>query len=225
MIYELYPHGTISVPSHTNSNIVNATFGGSDVKEMMVSEDPNFIGASWETYTATKTITLSSGTGQKTIYVKFRDYGNYEKVLSAQSVVDIVAPTGSIIVNSNEVTTNSQNVTLTLTVSDNLAGVEQMMISNNADFSGAVWETYSATKNWTLTSGSGTKTVYVKYKDKAGNVSGVYTDTVDYNSLPAVGLVLVSYVTFNILFSVFVLAFVLLVFFVRDRNKYETKEE
>ncbi len=44
---------------------------------------------------------------------------------------------------------------------------QQMQVSNSASFTGAVWEAYAATKAWTLTSGLGTRTVYVKLKNGA----------------------------------------------------------
>ena len=42
------------------------------------------------------------------------------------------------------------------------------------------WTTraYASTQPWTLTSGNGTKTVYVKWRDAAGNWSAVKTDTI-----------------------------------------------
>jgi hypothetical protein len=53
-----------------------------------------------------------------------------------------------------------------------------MMLSNSSDFSGSAWEPYVTTKSWTLPAGSGEKRVYVKFKDSAGNVSAIYSDTI-----------------------------------------------
>jgi hypothetical protein len=39
-------------------------------------------------------------------------------------------------------------------------------------------ETYAISKAWTLSSGDGTKPVYVKFKDGAGNWSSAYSDTI-----------------------------------------------
>jgi len=44
-------------------------------------------------------------------------------------------------------------------------------------------EPYSATKTWTLSSGDGTKTVYVKFKDAAENWSTAYSDTINLTDL------------------------------------------
>jgi hypothetical protein len=53
-----------------------------------------------------------------------------------------------------------------------------MTISNDSAFTGAAWETYTTSKTWTLTSGSGTKTVYAKFRDAAGNASAAVSDTI-----------------------------------------------
>lgn len=61
---------------------------------------------------------------------------------------------------------------LTLNGQDNV-GVIQMIVSNNANFQGACWEAYKTSKAWTLSSGTGDKTIYVKFKDAGGNESDV----------------------------------------------------
>ncbi len=45
----------------------------------------------------------------------------------------------------------------------------EIQISNDADFS-AKWEPYSARRSWTLASGSGARTVYVKFRDARGRM-------------------------------------------------------
>ena len=49
----------------------------------------------------------------------------------------------------------------------------EMMIANQPDFEGAVWEPYSAEKPWTLTAGEGWRSVYVKVRDAYGRISTV----------------------------------------------------
>jgi hypothetical protein len=60
-----------------------------------------------------------------------------------------------------------------------------MQFSNdNTNWSPA--EAYATSKSWLLTSGEGTKTVYVKFKDGAGNWSSEYGDTIVLdNTTPA----------------------------------------
>jgi hypothetical protein len=99
--------------------------------------------------------------------------------------IDKSAPTGTVFINDGASRTCSRSVTLTLSATDPSAGgsgVSQMRISNTqSGLSSASWEAYSTTKAWTLSSGQGTKTVYVRYRDGAGNESTVVTDTIRYS--------------------------------------------
>jgi N-acetylneuraminic acid mutarotase len=72
--------------------------------------------------------------------------------------------------------TGPANVTLHLTVTDDVSGVSSMMINNRADFTCASWESYATHKAWNVP--SGTTTVYVRFRDNAGNVSATVSDTI-----------------------------------------------
>jgi len=97
---------------------------------------------------------------------------------------DATAPTGTISINSGATYATSTAVTLTLSASDGSgSGVAQMQFSNNnSTWSG--WEAYGTSKIWTLPVANGARTVYVQYKDTAGNVSagnisdGITLDTI-----------------------------------------------
>ena len=78
----------------------------------------------------------------------------------------------SVIINSGDSETTSTDVNLTLSATN----ASEMMISNASDFSDASWETYLTTKSWTLTSGEGEKTVYVKFRSSSGGESSVVSD-------------------------------------------------
>ncbi|MEI8176005.1 MAG: putative Ig domain-containing protein, partial [Candidatus Omnitrophota bacterium] len=83
---------------------------------------------------------------------------------------DILPPSGTISINNNNAYTNQAAVTLTLAATDPGSGLSQMQFSNN----NSTWsapEPYAATKSWTLSSGDGSKSVWVKFKDGAGNWS------------------------------------------------------
>jgi hypothetical protein len=64
-----------------------------------------------------------------------------------------------------------------LNATDDVSGVGYVMFSNNdANFTNAVWDIYATEKNWQVPS-TGITTVYVKFRDNAGNVSIVYSAT------------------------------------------------
>ncbi|MEI7580062.1 MAG: LamG-like jellyroll fold domain-containing protein [bacterium] len=117
-----------------------------------------------------------------TIYFRSEDINdNLTSVGSYSSdtfMVDTTKPIGTISINSNSTYTNSKDVTLMLTEADNLSGTTQMMICNDETFTGCSYEAYSNMKAWTLTTVDGTKTVYLKLKDAAGNESDVYEDDI-----------------------------------------------
>ena len=95
------------------------------------------------------------------------------------TTTDTASPTGSISINSNATYTNSINVTLTLSATDDV-GVTDYYISTDSttpSTSGSGWTTITSTTSYTedisytLSSGDGSKTIYVWYKDASGNIS------------------------------------------------------
>ncbi|MDI6784792.1 MAG: PKD domain-containing protein, partial [bacterium] len=126
--------------------------------------------------------------GERSTYHIYNSYGVFTVTQSvsgpggshsatATIITDFAAPTGSIIIDGGASYTNSVSVALSLSATDNSGTVSAMRFSNDGStWSG--WETYTTSKTWTLTSGDGTKTVYVQFEDNAGNQSGSYTDTI-----------------------------------------------
>jgi hypothetical protein len=154
---------------------------------MMISNDPCFTWACWQPFSTTKSWCLPWGDGIKTVYVKFKSAnGTVSQVVTDSIIVDAVCPQGSVTINHGTINDGhwftSRNITLTFNAwdPDNRSGVSQMMISNDPCFTGATWEPYKTAKSWTLTDGYGTKSVYVKYKDNAGNEGWAYTDWCGY---------------------------------------------
>lgn len=81
-------------------------------------------------------------------------------------------------IDSGAAETDSTTVTLTYVVTDGSPPM-QMRFSNDGT-SWSTWETYAATRSWTLSSGAGTKTVWCSFKDAVGNASGegLVSDTI-----------------------------------------------
>jgi 3',5'-cyclic AMP phosphodiesterase CpdA len=97
---------------------------------------------------------------------------------------DTAAPAGTVAINGGAASATSREVTLALSASDSGgAGLQGMMISNTADFGGAVWEQYGTVTSWNLAGGGpGTRTVYVKFRDAAmpPNESAVVKANISY---------------------------------------------
>jgi hypothetical protein len=194
----VFPFGPQNTSLSLNSNSVNSnsillSLSASGAREMIISEDSGFGGASWTPYSSTESLLLSEGDGEKNIYVKYRDYANYEgAVLSAKTTLDTTSSRGSLTINNNDVATKSRNVTLNIGASDTTTSVTQMIISENSDFSGSNWISYATSYSFTLSSGDGEKTVYVKFRDEADNESPTESDKIQLDTM-APGINLTSF--------------------------------
>ncbi|KKU15790.1 MAG: hypothetical protein UX22_C0003G0015 [Candidatus Jorgensenbacteria bacterium GW2011_GWA2_45_9] len=81
-----------------------------------------------------------------------------------------------IVINNNADRTDTIDVTLALTAT----GAARMKISNDAALSGASWEAYTDTKQWTLTEEKGKKTVYARYINSNHEESETVSDDIQY---------------------------------------------
>lgn len=104
---------------------------------------------------------------------------NIASSTSAAFTLDSKAPTSpSISIKGGDTYASSTAVTLTISATDDVMAGLQMMVGNDALFTGASWEEYAVSKAWTLASGDGLKTVYVKFADWKGNTSASASDTI-----------------------------------------------
>lgn len=178
------PTGTISINSgatYANNKSVSLTLAATDLTsgmDKMKFSNNGTTWSGWEAYNTTKTWDLLSTTysttndGAKTVYAKFMDKAGNETsaVISDQIIYDATAPVNSTLsIDADATYTALGTVNLTLSATDVTSGMDKMMFSND----GTTWSTaeaYATTKTaWALTSGDGTKTIYVKFVDKAGN--------------------------------------------------------
>jgi len=87
---------------------------------------------------------------------------------------------GSVDINSGASTTDTTSVTLVLAASDSVSAGNalQMAVSVNGGTTFGAYENFSTSKNVTLPTGNGMKTVMVRYRDEAGNVAE-FSDTIN----------------------------------------------
>ena len=125
----------------------------------------------WLAYTARIGSYLAFPDALNTISVQFRDgAGNVSATYSDSIVADATGPSGSIAIDGGAAYTGSSLVTLTLSASDALSGVDGMRLRDEGGAWGA-WLTYATSGSWTLPSGEGARTVHVQYRDGSGNLS------------------------------------------------------
>lgn len=119
------------------------------------------------TYTISMTVTNPNGTHSTTRTV----------------TVERTAPTGTIAINDGAEYTAARTVALNLSASDTQSGMGYMRFGNDGATWGA-WLQYAESTNYELPAGDGGKTVYVQFKDLAGNISDIYSDTIILDQTP-----------------------------------------
>jgi len=183
--------GTVAInggAAVTGSRSVVLTLSASGlnpVTQMQFSKDGvSFFG--YEPFATTRTVTLLPGEGTQAIYVRFKDSaGNVSQVSSDTIVLDTTKPTGSLTIKGGAALTNSLSAPLTLAASDP-SGVSSMQFSKDGvNYFG--WEPFATTRTVTMPAGDGTKTVYVRFKDSAGNVSLPVSDNITLDSTKPTG--------------------------------------
>ncbi|MGB0521849.1 MAG: hypothetical protein ACPGJS_02755 [Flammeovirgaceae bacterium] len=158
--------------------------------EMLIANNQNFEGARWRPFsTAVTSWEVSEIDGEKNVYIKFRDKaGNESEVISDQITLDRTEPTnGKIDIDAPGIVYDSlarakviKNEAKVVNLKISAEGADYMMISNSHTFYGATWSRYKETyENWELDGDNdGTRAVFIKFRDKAGNVTLETSDKV-----------------------------------------------
>jgi hypothetical protein len=185
-----YPTGSIVINggetyAASPSVTLTLTYSGEStaVSQVRYSNDGTWDTEQWESPSSSKVWSLSQGDGAKTVYYQVSNVlGMVSPTYSDSIILDTTVPYGSIIISGGDASTTSTSVTLTLTFTDVTSGVYQVRYSNDGIWDTETWESSSATKSWTLTSGDGTKTVYYQIRDNTGLLSSTYSDTISLMS-------------------------------------------
>lgn len=150
-------------------------------------------GTSWSSWTtpvpaSLPAFSLGTTNGQKDIYMQVKDATNVSPVVRATIILDTTAPTGAIQINNGNAavtkTGNTTNVTLTITASDAISGIDKMAINQTgATPAPGDYIAFAPTvANYPLdTTTTGTKTVNIWFMDKAGNISAKKSDSITVN--------------------------------------------
>jgi hypothetical protein len=188
------PSGTVTInggSAYTKERIVTLSLadGDSGAAQMRFSDD-NTTWTEWEAYSVTREYTLPVGDGPKTVYVQLKDAaGNESVAINATITLDTASPSGTVTINGGAAVTNA--VSVTLAISEEGSGAAQMRFSDDNTM-WAEWETYSATKEYTLPGDDGAKTVYVQLKDAAGNESTAISASITLDMTAPSGTVMIN---------------------------------
>ena len=187
------PTGSIAINNNAGAtNNPRVTLGltaadaGSSLDKMAFSNDGVTFSPP-EAIAAAKVWNLSTGDGPKTVSVRYTDKAGNAAIFSSTISLDTTAPSGTITINSGAGYTIFTQVTLAL----NAPGAISMCFSNdNSTWSG--WTPYGQIDAWDLTIGDGLKTVYARFKDSLGNISDSALASINLDTTPPVGAVLIN---------------------------------
>ena len=172
-----FQHGTVS-GSYGNTSSSQVVSGSSNTTVSI-----SISGLSSNTTYYYRIVALNSG---GTSYGSEVSFTTSSAPTPAPTPTDTTAPSGLVSINSSASYTNSTTITLSLSATDNV-GVVGYYVSTSSSTptaSASGWNSvtsttsYSGSDSYTLTSGDETKTVYVWYKDDAGNVSIAASDSI-----------------------------------------------
>ncbi|RIK35901.1 MAG: hypothetical protein DCC55_28915, partial [Chloroflexi bacterium] len=114
---------------------------------------------------------------------EYRDGGGDAQI----EIPDLTAPSGAFVINDGALYTNHRVVTLTLSADDVGLGVSEMEIGEGDEMSGTNWVTYTPTATWELSAEDGVKTVSVRWRDRAGNLSATATQSITLDTVAPTG--------------------------------------
>lgn len=167
---------------------------GEGAVTMRISEDSSFADATrgdvaFRAFVATPTVSLSSGDGSKPLFVQLKDAGDVVgPTLSASIILDETAPAiDAFTIAGGSAFTSSANgiVSLSISGSDATSGVVALQLSND-DVLDEPFEPFTVARVHTLEAPTddGAKTVRLRLRDAAGNVSTVSTATITLDRAP-----------------------------------------
>ncbi|MBN1412513.1 MAG: hypothetical protein JW969_16820 [Spirochaetales bacterium] len=183
-IGDFYINGPSAPPTNTTS--VTLYMSADNAFEMRFLNEGD-VWTGWETYSDSRSWTLLSGDGLKTVYAEFRDEG-YHVISASDSIyLDTSTPGGLFNINNNGTYSTTGPVSLNMNLSD----TDEMRFSNdNANWTS--WVPYNTSYSWDLTNATyggtatnGNKTVYGEFRTVALTVIPL-TDDIIFDDTPPV---------------------------------------
>jgi len=174
------PEGSIKInqgAKYTNSTEVSLDLSGvTDNSGTLTWYRDRNEGGDWSAWceysTSLRSFSLTPGEGVKKVEVEIQDFAGNVGSFAAQIILDTTRPQGSI---SGPALSNSFVVTLNLGATDNLSPTQDIAMSFRHDtFSGtwSPWESFRTPVQYSLPGPEGKHTIYVQYRDGAGNLLG-----------------------------------------------------
>ena len=160
---------------YTSTRKVKLTILAAAATQIWISNDNQFTEGDWEDYVTTKEWELDAGAGIKSVYLKVKYNDDKISNISLDTIKpQPMAPT--IFIADNSTYSATRDIILNLSaIGENL----KVKVSNDTSFSEILWDEYIETRNFKLSSGEGTKTVYAKFKNDFEIESEIINDTIE----------------------------------------------
>ncbi len=190
--------------AETGSTTVNLTAisasdsGGAGLSEMAFNFEDDNTDAEWIPYSTSGTYSPPAGEWNNGdsmyVYAWFRDNaGNISSSIYDTISLNTTPPDGSFVIDHDAIYTNntSRLVSINMNLTDDSSYYR--IANTTSELSAAAWTAYGSTDqktetNWQLTSGEGTKTVYVQFKSGLDIEGPVMSDTIILDiTAPVVG--------------------------------------
>ena len=193
------PRGTISINEDatytTSETVVLKLVDAQNISDYRYSNN----GVNWTAWItttagATRTWQLILGDGQKIVYAQLRNNASMTAQCSDTIILDTQMPFGSILINGGAKYANTSPFSLEFEYHDVPSGVSQIRWREDVlPWADGQWTTPLATTTVTLSdNGNGTRTIYYQIRDKAGNISGTYSDTIFLDTYQPTGAIIIN---------------------------------
>ncbi|MBI4712082.1 MAG: hypothetical protein HY762_02065 [Planctomycetes bacterium] len=145
----------------------------------------------WEPFSKTKSWTLASGDGSKTVEAQVSNLFGVVSEFPDSITYDTTGPTGDIVINGGATYPAITNVVITLNTVDTASNCAYMRFKNDSDPWLDNWETFTTTKNWVISDTPGTRYVWAEVKNYAG-LTSTFWDTIILDTTPPTGEIYIN---------------------------------
>ena len=168
---------------YVNSSSVSLCMTISNVASMRFSNDGGTTWGSWVPYSDIFGWTITAGDGLRTIDAEFKTNAGTTTSSSCDIILDTTAPSVTdFLVNSGDESANNTGATVTYSYTEDNNVWAEYRNDSGSWSSKEPLSSSPVTKNWTLRAEAGTRTVYIRLSDIAGNVSSAYSDDIYLNT-------------------------------------------
>ncbi len=186
------PTGTIALnggATYSTSTVLALSLSATDttgVENMRFSENGT-TWTDWVDYSTYAYFTIGPTAGAHTVYAQYKDgVGNTSASTSISSSItlDMVEPHAAMSINDAALHASTSTVKISITQSAGGSPITLMRFGNDSPANLGSYVTATSSCTWYLSSGDGTKTVYMQVKAASGLESAVTSDSIILISTP-----------------------------------------